>query len=236
MKKAASFFTRSQIDQYTELALKEGAKGLAYIIMENDEMRSPILKFLSEEEVSQLKKETNLENGDLIFFGADKKELVNEVLGKVRDKAGDDLNLKDPNEVAIAWIVDFPLYEWNDNEQRLDFGHNPFSMPKGGAAALKTDDKLSIVADQYDMVMNGYEICSGAVRNHHPEIMYKVFEAIGYQKDFVDKRFGAMVNAFKYGAPPHAGCAFGIDRIFMILLNQDNVREIVAFPKNGSGH
>ena len=235
LKKAASFFSRSQIDQYTELALKEGAKGLAYIIMENDEMRSPILKFLSEEEVSQLKKETNLENGDLIFFGADKKELVNEVLGKVRDKAGDDLNLKDPNEVAIAWIVDFPLYEWNDNEQRLDFGHNPFSMPKGGAAALKTDDKLSIVADQYDMVMNGYEICSGAVRNHHPEIMYKVFEAIGYQKDFVDKRFGAMVNAFKYGAPPHAGCAFGIDRIFMILLNQDNVREIVAFPKNGSG-
>ena len=235
LKKAASKFSRSQIDHYTELATKEGAKGLAYIIMENDELRSPILKFLSKEEVDKLKKETNFENGDLIFFGADKKELVNQVLGKVRDKAGDDLGLKDPDMIAIAWIVDFPLYEWNESEQRLDFGHNPFSMPKGGLEALDNQDKLNIVADQYDMVMNGYEICSGAVRNHHPEIMYKVFESIGYQRDFVDKKFGAMVNAFKYGAPPHAGCAFGIDRIFMILLNEDNIREIVAFPKNGSG-
>ncbi len=235
LKKAASKFSRSQIDHYTELATKEGAKGLAYIIMENDELRSPILKFLSEEEINKLKKETNFENGDLIFFGADKKELVNRVLGKVRDKAGDDLGLKDPDVIAIAWIVDFPLYEWNESEQRLDFGHNPFSMPKGGLKALDNQDKLNIVADQYDMVMNGYEICSGAVRNHHPEIMYKVFESIGYQRDFVDKKFGAMVNAFKYGAPPHAGCAFGIDRIFMILLNEDNIREVVAFPKNGSG-
>ena len=235
LKKAASKFSRSQIDHYTELATKEGAKGLAYIIMENDELRSPILKFLSKEEVDKLKKETNFENGDLIFFGADKKELVNRVLGKVRDKAGDDLGLKDPDVIAIAWIVDFPLYEWNESEQRLDFGHNPFSMPKGGLEALGSQDKLNIVADQYDMVMNGYEICSGAVRNHHPEIMYKVFESIGYQRDFVDKKFGAMVNAFKYGAPPHAGCAFGIDRIFMVLLNEDNIREIVAFPKNGSG-
>ena len=235
LKKAASNFSRSQIDHYTELATKEGAKGLAYIIMENDELRSPILKFLSEEEINKLKKETNFENGDLIFFGADKKELVNRVLGKVRDKAGDDLGLKDPDVIAIAWIVDFPLYEWNESEQRLDFGHNPFSMPKGGLKALDNQDKLNIVADQYDMVMNGYEICSGAVRNHHPEIMYKVFESIGYQRDFVDKKFGAMVNAFKYGAPPHAGCAFGIDRIFMILLNEDNIREVVAFPKNGSG-
>ena len=235
LKKAASKFSRSQIDHYTELATKEGAKGLAYIIMENDELRSPILKFLSKEEVDKLKKETNFENGDLIFFGADKKELVNRVLGKVRDKAGDDLGLKDPDMIAIAWIVDFPLYEWNESEQRLDFGHNPFSMPKGGLEALGSQDKLNIVADQYDMVMNGYEICSGAVRNHHPEIMYKVFESIGYQRDFVDKKFGAMVNAFKYGAPPHAGCAFGIDRIFMILLNEDNIREVVAFPKNGSG-
>ncbi len=235
LKKAASSFSRSQIDQYTDMAMNEGAKGLAYIIKENNELRSPILKFLSESEIAEISKQTDLKDGDLIFFGADKKELVNRVLGRVRDKAGDDLKLKDPNTIAIAWIIDFPLYEWNENEQRLDFGHNPFSMPKGGIEALNTEDKLSVLADQYDMVMNGYEICSGAVRNHHPEIMYKVFEAIGYQKGFVDKKFGAMVNAFKYGAPPHAGCAFGIDRIFMILLNEENIREVVAFPKNGSG-
>ena len=149
------------------------------------------------------------------------------------------LSLKNPDEVAICWIVDFPFYEWDDGAIKLDFGHNPFSMPKGGLEALesaKTDqEKLSIVADQYDMVMNGYEICSGAVRNHNPEVMYKVFGILGYDEKYVEQRFGGMLNAFKFGAPPHAGCAFGIDRIFMILENTENIRDIVAFPKNGSG-
>jgi aspartyl-tRNA synthetase len=143
--------------------------------------------------------------------------------------------LKDPNVVALAWIVDFPFYEWDEKANKLDFGHNPFSMPKGGVDALKAEDKLTILADQYDMVMNGYEVCSGAVRNHNPEIMYQVFGALGYDMEYVDAKFGAMINAFKYGAPPHAGCAFGIDRMFMELVNESNIREVVAFPKNGSG-
>ncbi len=137
--------------------------------------------------------------------------------------------------MALAWIIDFPFYEWDDKRNKLDFGHNPFSMPKGGSESLSSEDKLSIVADQYDMVMNGYEICSGAVRNHNPDIMYSVFNVLGYDKKYVEEKFGAMLNAFKFGAPPHAGCAFGIDRIFMVLINEENIREVIAFPKNGSG-
>ena len=148
----------------------------------------------------------------------------------------DALGLKDDQVVALCWVVDFPFYEWDDGAEKLDFGHNPFSLPKGGLKALReTDDKLQIVADQYDMVMNGYEICSGAVRNYNPEIMYEAFGILGYDHDYVAQRFGGMLSAFKFGAPPHAGCAFGIDRIFMVLESITNIRDIVAFPKNGSG-
>ena len=149
------------------------------------------------------------------------------------------MGLADPEKVALCWIVDFPFYEWDDGANKLDFGHNPFSMPKGGLETLeaaKTDaEKLAIVADQYDMVANGYEICSGAVRNFNPEVMYKVFGILGYDEAYVEARFGGMLNAFKFGAPPHAGCAFGVDRMFMVLENLSNIRDIVAFPKNGSG-
>lgn len=141
--------------------------------------------------------------------------------------------------MAFCWIVDFPFYEWDEKSKKLDFGHNPFGMPKGGLQVLesaKTDEqKLQIVADQFDMVMNGYEICSGGVRNHSPQILYKVFELLGFDEDYVEEKFSAMIGAFKYGAPPHAGCAFGVDRILMELLGENNVREIVAFPKNGNG-
>lgn len=148
----------------------------------------------------------------------------------------DILGLKDDNVVALCWIVDFPFYEWDDGANKLDFGHNPFSLPKGGLKTIReTENKLDIVADQYDMVMNGYEICSGAVRNYSPEIMYEVFGVLGYGKEYVEERFGGMLNAFKFGAPPHAGCAFGIDRMFMVLESITNIRDIVAFPKNGSG-
>jgi aspartyl-tRNA synthetase len=164
---------------------------------------------------------------------------VNKVLGRLRNEFANHFDLKDPNKVALAWIVDFPFYEWSDSEKKVDFGHNPFSMPRGGAEALAAADtdekKLAIVADQYDMVMNGYEICSGAVRNHNPEVMYEAFGVLGYDRAYVEAKFGAMLNAFKFGAPPHAGCAFGIDRIFMVLTGEDNIREVVAFPKNGSG-
>lgn len=257
--KGGGSLSRSQIDSFTEIAKSEGAGGLAYIkfevggTLEKENFKtggepvygdgqgadkliaySPIAKFM----IAQLPKIVDVmgvEDGDAIFFGVDKRTVVNKVLGRLRNEFADHFELNDPDVIALAWIVDFPFYEWDDKANKLDFGHNPFSMPKGGLAALDTEDKLSIVADQYDMVMNGYEICSGAVRNHNPEVMYGMFGALGYDKAYVDSRFGAMINAFKYGAPPHAGCAFGLDRMFMVLVGEQNIREVVAFPKNGSG-
>lgn len=238
VKNGASL-TRSQIDGFTDQARKLGAGGLAYIIYENGTERSPIAKFLKEEELKKIKELTGAEDGDAVFFGADSRDKVNKVLGQLRIAFADHFELKNNKEIALCWIVDFPFYEWDDGAKKLDFGHNPFSMPKGGLKALeaaKTDEeKLAIVADQYDMVMNGFEICSGAVRNHNPEIMYKVFGILGYDEKYVEEHFGGMLNAFKFGAPPHAGCAFGIERIFMVLEDAKNIRDIVAFPKNGSG-
>lgn len=231
--------TRSQIDLFTEKARKLGASGLAYIMYENGTEKSPIAKFLQPEELAKIKEATGAKDGDAVFFCSDDRAKVNKILGQLRIAFADYFNLKDDSIVALCWIVDFPFYEWNDGEHKLDFGHNPFSMPKGGLKALEAattdEEKLAIVADQYDMVMNGYEICSGAVRNHNPEIMYKVFSILGYDHQYVEKRFGGMLNAFKFGAPPHAGCAFGIERIFMVLNDNKNIRDIVAFPKNGSG-
>ena len=231
--------TRSQIDLFTEKARKLGASGLAYIMYENGTEKSPIAKFLQPEELAKIKEATGAKDGDAVFFCSDDRTKVNKILGQLRIAFADHFNLKDDSIVALCWIVDFPFYEWNDGEHKLDFGHNPFSMPKGGLKALESaatdEEKLAIVADQYDMVMNGYEICSGAVRNHNPEVMYKVFSILGYDHTYVEKRFGGMLNAFKFGAPPHAGCAFGIERIFMVLNDNKNIRDIVAFPKNGSG-
>lgn len=234
--KGGASLSRKQIDNFTDIAKKEGAGGLAYITYDQGEAKSPIAKFLSDAELSAVKETLGAGDGDAIFFGADKRTTVNAVLGKLRTEFADHFGLKDPNVVAFAWIVDFPFYEWDDHAKKLDFGHNPFSMPKGGLDAVRgTEDKLTIVADQYDMVMNGYEICSGGVRNHNPEVLYEVFGVLGFSKEYVEEKFGAMLNAFKFGAPPHAGCAFGVDRILMELMNESNVREVVAFPKNGSG-
>lgn len=236
--KGGTGLSRSQIDSFTEVAKKEGAGGLAYITYENGEAKSPITKFFSETELSQVKERLGAEDGDALFFGADTRQVVNKVLGKLRTSFADQFNLKNPDVISLVWIIDFPFYEWDETRKKVDFGHNPFSMPKGGLEALKVstdEEKLAIVADQYDMAMNGYEICSGAVRNHNPDVMYEAFGILGYDHDYVDAKFGAMINAFKYGAPPHAGCAFGIDRMFMELMGEDNIREVVAFPKNGSG-
>ncbi|MGB4761917.1 MAG: aspartate--tRNA ligase [Candidatus Saccharimonas sp.] len=230
--------SRRQIDAFTEVAKVEGAGGLAYITYENGEAKSPIAKFLSESELSNVREKTGASDGDIVFFGADRRVVVNKVLGKLRSVTADQFGLKDPNKIALAWVVDFPFYEWDDARKKVDFGHNPFSMPKGGLAALDVttdEEKLAVVADQYDMVMNGYEICSGGVRNHNPEVLYKVFGLLGYNQQYVEEKFGAMLNAFKYGAPPHAGCAFGVDRMFMELMGENNIREVIAFPKNGSG-
>ena len=259
VKNGASL-SRKQIDQFTDIAKSEGAGGLAYIkyvtIKNTDEAQghvipmhtnvpcfydviSPVAKFLSDEEHKSLIEKMNPEDGDVIFFGADTRPVVNAVLGRLRNEFAAHFNLKKSDEVALAWIIDFPFYEWDDHGKKLDFGHNPFGMPKGGLQALEsvtTDtDKLAIVADQFDMVMNGYEICSGGVRNHNPAVLYKVFDLLGFSESYVEEKFGAMLNAFKYGAPPHAGCAFGVDRILMELIDETNVRETLAFPKNGSG-
>ena len=238
VKNGASL-SRKQIDQFTDIAKSEGAGGLAYITYQDGEAKSPIAKFLSEAELTAIQQKTGAADGDAVFFGADTRPVVNAVLGRLRNEFATHFNLKDPSMVAFAWIIDFPFYEWDDHGKKLDFGHNPFGMPKGGLQALEsatTDaDKLSIVADQFDMVMNGYEICSGGVRNHKPAVLYKVFDLLGFSESYVEEKFGAMLNAFKYGAPPHAGCAFGVDRILMELIDETNVRETLAFPKNGSG-
>ena len=238
VKNGASL-SRKQIDQFTDIAKSEGAGGLAYITYQDGEAKSPITKFLSETELAAIQQQTGAADGDAVFFGADTRPVVNAVLGRLRNEFAAHFDLKKSDEVALAWIIDFPFYEWDDHGKKLDFGHNPFGMPKGGLQALEsatTDaDKLAIVADQFDMVMNGYEICSGGVRNHKPAVLYKVFDLLGFSESYVEEKFGAMLNAFKYGAPPHAGCAFGVDRILMELIDETNVRETLAFPKNGSG-
>ena len=261
VKNGASL-SRKQIDKFTKIAQSEGAGGLPYLkFSENgsytagvkinlnsddgvkadfiEALSSPIAKFLSRDAIIAIGVRFHPQPGDVIFFGADTRPVVNAVLGRLRNEFATHFNLKDPSVVAFAWIIDFPFYEWDDHGKKLDFGHNPFGMPKGGIEALesaKTDaDKLAIVADQFDMVMNGYEICSGGVRNHNPAVLYKVFDLLGFSESYVEEKFGAMLNAFKYGAPPHAGCAFGVDRILMELIDETNVRETLAFPKNGSG-
>jgi aspartyl-tRNA synthetase len=234
--KGGASLSRSQIDSFTEIAKNEGAGGLAYLTYKDDEVQSPIAKFMNEAELTEVKTRSQAEDGDAVFFGADTRQVVNKVLGRLRGEFASHFGLKDPDTVALCWIVDFPFYETDEKTGKMDFGHNPFSMPKGGAHALdNTENKLEILADQYDMVANGYEICSGGVRNHNPEVLYKVFGLLGFDEAYVEEKFGAMLNAFKYGAPPHAGCAFGLDRLFMVLMGEENIREIVAFPKNGSG-
>lgn len=238
VKNGASL-SRKQIDNFTNIAKSEGAGGLAYITYQDGEAKSPIAKFLSDKELADIQQKTGAVDGDAVFFGADSRSVVNAVLGRLRNEFASHFNLKDPSVVAFAWIIDFPFYEWDERSKKLDFGHNPFSMPKGGLQALESaetdSEKLSIVADQFDMVMNGYEICSGGVRNHNPAVLYKVFGLLGFSESYVEEKFGAMLGAFKYGAPPHAGCAFGVDRILMELTDEQNVRETLAFPKNGSG-
>lgn len=234
--KGGASLSRSQIDAFTETAKGEGAGGLAYLTYKDGGVQSPIAKFMSEAELLAVRERTGARDGDAVFFGADSRAVANKVLGRLRGEFAAHYGLKDPETVALCWIVDFPFYELDEKTGKMDFGHNPFSMPKGGADALEhTEDKLEILADQYDMVANGYEICSGGVRNHNPEVLYRVFGLLGFTAEYVEEKFGAMLGAFKYGAPPHAGCAFGLDRFFMILMGEDNIREIVAFPKNGSG-
>lgn len=229
----AAKFSRKDIDELTELAKGKGAKGLAYIVYEK-ELRSPILKFLTPEEIAAITKATGAQEGDIVFFGADSWKVVTAALGVVRSECGTRLGLKDPSKASLLWVTDFPMYELSD-EGKVDFSHNPFSMPQGGLEALNGQDPLTINAYQYDLVYNGYEVCSGAIRNHDPKIMYKAFEIAGYMKEQVDAKFGHMIKAFEFGAPPHGGLALGLDRILMVLFECASIRDIYAFPKNGQG-
>ena len=225
--------TRKFFDQMSEYAVNElEAKGLAWVkIDENEELTGGISKFITRENKTALFELLNASNNDAIFFIADEFEKAQKIAGGVRIELGKRLNLIEKDIYKFCWIVDFPMYELSD-EGTIDFNHNPFSMPQGGLEALKTKDPLDIYAYQYDLVCNGYEMASGAVRNHNPEIMVKAFEIAGYTEEDVRGRFGALYNAFSYGTPPHAGAAPGVDRIVMLLAKEDNIREVIAFPKN----
>ncbi len=229
---AAATRPRSFFDRLNDWARGEGAPGLGYVVFEGGAAKGPIAKFLDEPRLAKLRELAAVGDGDAVFFVCDKKAKAEKFAGTVRKKLGEELGLIAPNEFRFCWIVDFPMYELNEETGKIEFSHNPFSMPQGGLEALLTKDPLEIKAYQYDIVCNGVELSSGAIRNHLPEIMYKAFEIAGYSKEEVESRFGGMLTAFKFGAPPHGGSAPGIDRIVMLLADEPNIRQVVAFPMN----
>ena len=224
---------RKFFDRMTEFAVEEvGAKGLAWTKIEDDgSVQGGIAKFITDEIKNALENDCGLNKGDSIFFIADEFETAQKIAGQVRIELGKRLELIEKDVYKFCFIVDFPMYELSD-EGTIDFNHNPFSMPQGGMEALETKNPLDILAYQYDLVCNGYEMASGAVRNHDPELMVKAFEIAGYKEEDVKERFGALYNAFQYGTPPHAGAAPGIDRMIMLIAGEENLREVIAFPKN----
>ncbi len=227
--------SRKFCDRMNAFAQKEGLPGMGYIFWrdgeDGTEAAGPLAKNIGPERTEAIREQLGLGVGDAAFFLGGKPNAFESVAGRARTVIGEELNLTDKNRFAFAWIVDFPIYERDDETGKIDFEHNPFSMPQGGLDALN-GDPLQVMGYQYDLACNGYELVSGAIRNHKPEIMFKAFEIAGYGADEVRKRFGGMVNAFQYGAPPHGGCAAGIDRIVMLLANEANIREVIMFPMN----
>jgi aspartyl-tRNA synthetase len=230
----ASKQSRSFFDKLEERAKTEGAAGLAWLLVEpGNSLKGPISKFLTADDTAAIISKTGAEVEDAIIFLSDTDTAkVCRILAALRTHLGQLLELIEPNVYRFCWIVDFPMYEYDEEHEKIDFSHNPFSMPQGGLEALNTRDPLTIKAFQYDIVCNGYELSSGAIRNHHPEIMYRAFEIAGYERSEVDQRFRALINALKFGAPPHGGIAPGIDRIVMLLADEPNIREIIMFPMN----
>ena len=226
---------RTFFDKLNAWAREQGAGGLGYIAWDADGAKGPIAKNLEPERVEQVRLACGLQPGDAVFFAAGKPEEAPKFAGQVRLRLGHELDLVERDAFRFCWITDFPMYERDEGAGTIDFAHNPFSMPSGGLAALDTDDLLSIKANQYDMVCNGYELASGAIRNHKPEIMIAAFGKVGYPASVVEERFGGMLNAFRYGAPPHGGMAAGIDRIVMLLADEPNLREVNLFPMNQGG-
>ena len=233
---------RAFCDRMNSWAQGEGQPGLGYTFWRaadehgNEEgAAGPIAKNIGEDRSAAIAAQLGLKTGDAAFFVAGDPAVFAKFAGLARTRVGTELKLVDENQFKFCWIVDFPMFEWNEDEKRVDFSHNPFSMPQGGLEALETQDPLTIRAYQYDIVCNGYELCSGAIRNHKPEIMLKAFETAGYGAEVVEEQFGGMLNAFRFGAPPHGGLAPGIDRIVMLLAEQVAIREVIAFPLNQQG-
>jgi len=223
---------RSFFDKLVEHAKSLGSKGLAYLIWDGEQIKGPIQKFLKKEELDALTRMSAMQDGDVLFFVCDEPGKAAKIAGDIRNKLGRDLDLIEKDVFRFCWIVDFPMYELDPETQAVAFSHNPFSMPQGGMEALEKTPPLDILAFQYDVVCNGVELSSGAIRNHRPEIMFKAFEIAGYKPEDVEARFSGLLNAFRYGAPPHGGIAPGVDRIVMLLAGADNIREVIAFPMN----
>jgi aspartyl-tRNA synthetase len=223
---------RSFFDRLNQWARDEGAPGLGYVVLAEGGARGPIAKFLDEPRLATLRRLTGAVDGDAVFFVADRRAAADRLAGKARTRLGEELGLVEPNAFRFCWVTDFPMYERDEETGKIEFSHNPFSMPQGGLEALETRDALTIKAYQYDIVCNGVELSSGAIRNHRPDIMFKAFAIAGYARQDVEARFGGMLNAFRYGAPPHGGSAPGIDRIVMLIAGETNIREVIAFPMN----
>jgi aspartyl-tRNA synthetase len=226
---------RSFFDKLNNWAKEEGAGGLGYIVFEADGPKGPIARNLEPERAAVIRAACSLQPGDAVFFAAGQSDTAAKFAGLVRTRLGEELGLNETDAFRFCWITDFPMYELNEETGQIDFSHNPFSMPQGGLEALNTQDPLSIKAFQYDIVCNGVELSSGAIRNHRPDIMLRAFEIAGYGAAEVEARFGGMLNAFRYGAPPHGGSAPGIDRIVMLLADEPNLREVILFPLNQQG-
>lgn len=223
---------RSWFDKLNEWARENGAGGLGYIQFAAEGPKGPIAKNLDPERVEAIRVAAGLSEGDAVFFACDKPLAAAKFAGQVRTKLGNELDLLEKDVFKLCWTVDFPMYELNEDTGQIEFSHNPFSMPQGGMEALQTQDPLTINAYQYDIICNGVELSSGAIRNHRPDIMYKAFEIAGYTAAHVEEHFGGMLNAFKFGAPPHGGAAPGVDRIVMLLADEPNIREVILFPMN----
>jgi aspartyl-tRNA synthetase len=226
---------RGFYDKLNEWARAEGAGGLGYIIFEADGAKGPIAKNLESERLDGIRAACGAQPGDAVFFAAGPRETAQKFAGAVRTRIATELGLIEQNAFRFCWVVDFPMYELNEETGQIDFSHNPFSMPQGGMEALESQDPLTIKAFQYDIVCNGIELSSGAIRNHRPDIMIRAFAIAGYAKEEVEARFGGMLNAFRFGAPPHGGSAPGIDRIVMLLAEEPNIREVILFPLNQQG-
>lgn len=223
---------RAFFDRMVQFAQSVGSQGLAYLTWNNTEVKGPIAKFLDKPRMDALAAELKIASGDVAFFICNDEKKANRIAGEIRTHLAEELNLIEKDVFRFCWITDFPMYELNEETGKIEFSHNPFSMPQGEMDALLNKDPLQILAYQYDIVCNGIELSSGAIRNHRPEIMYKAFELAGYTKEEVDSKFAGMINAFKYGAPPHGGIAPGVDRMIMLLADEPNIREVIAFPMN----